>query len=144
MDPDRLLLTVGLILATFFLTALACHGELAKIVSLTKHLTEFYLWMSVGGMLGGMFNALVAPIVFKYVIEFNIALVVAGLVLPRTKLGGWTDDYLTDRTARQPQNAPRRAAWQHPQDRRYRSGQSDAPRPRRRTTHRAFCPGSSS
>jgi len=96
LDPDKLLLTVGLILLTFFLTALACHGELAKDRPPTKHLTEFYLWMSVGGMVGGMFNALVAPILFTYVVEFSLALMVAGLVLPHTKLGGWTDNLLRD------------------------------------------------
>jgi hypothetical protein len=100
MDPSRLLLTVGLILATFFLTALACHGELAKDRPPTKHLTEFYLWMSVGGMVGGMFNALLAPVLIPNAIEFSMALVVAGLVLPWTKRSGWTDDYLIQKEAR--------------------------------------------
>jgi hypothetical protein len=98
MDPDKFLLTMGIILLTFFLTALACHGELAKDRPSTKHLTEFYLWMSVGGMVGGMFNALVAPILFKYVWEFSLCLMVAGLVLPRTKRGGWIDNLLIDKS----------------------------------------------
>jgi len=103
VHPANLLVAVGLILATFFMTALACHGELAKDRPPTKHLTEFYLWMSVGGMVGGMFNALVAPILFTYVVEFSLALVVAGLVLPRTKRGGWTDNLLADMKTNQSQ-----------------------------------------
>ena len=41
-------------LVAFFLSALVCHGELAKDRPSVAHLTEFYLWMSVGGMLGGI------------------------------------------------------------------------------------------
>ena len=41
-------------LAAFLLTALVCHGELAKDRPSVSHLTEFYLWMSVGGVLGGI------------------------------------------------------------------------------------------
>jgi hypothetical protein len=52
-------------LGAFFSTTLMCHGELAKDRPSTKHLTEFYFWMSLGGVLGGLFNALFAPIVFQ-------------------------------------------------------------------------------
>src|SRR5262249_46241782 len=40
----------------FFATALACHGELAVDRPSTRYLTEYFLWMSVGGMVGGLFN----------------------------------------------------------------------------------------
>src|SRR5207302_6779221 len=56
----------GLHLGAFFATTLMCHGELAKDRPSTKHLTEFYFWMSLGGVLGGLFNALFAPIVFQH------------------------------------------------------------------------------
>src|SRR5207302_3109424 len=69
-------------LLTFFLIALVCHGELAKDRPTTKHLTEFFLWMSVGGMLGGMFNALLAPIIFIRPIEYQVMLAVACLLRP--------------------------------------------------------------
>jgi hypothetical protein len=75
----------------FFVTTLVCHGELAKDRPGTKHLTEFYLWMSVGGMIGGMFNALLAPILFVYVLEFGLALWAACLVRPQMWEGGWAD-----------------------------------------------------
>lgn len=78
----------------FFLTALVCHGELAKDRPSTKHLTEYYLLMSVGGMVGGMFNGLLAPILFIRVIEFNIAVFLACLLRPQMIEEGWTDQFL--------------------------------------------------
>ena len=69
-------------LAAFFLTALVCHGELAKDRPSVAHLTEFYLWMSVGGMLGGVFNVLVAPHVFDWVLEYPIVIVIAAALRP--------------------------------------------------------------
>src|SRR5581483_1875419 len=53
---------IQLHLATFFVVAMVCHGELARSRPGAAYLTEFYLWMALGGMLGGMFNALVAPL----------------------------------------------------------------------------------
>ena len=71
-------------LLAFFVTAMVCHGELARLRPRVRHLTEFYLWLSVGGMLGGLFNALVAPVLFATVLEYPIALVVACALRPRT------------------------------------------------------------
>lgn len=48
-------------LTTFFIAAMVCHGELAKARPPARYLTEFYLWMSFGGVLGGLFNGLFAP-----------------------------------------------------------------------------------
>jgi hypothetical protein len=77
----------------FFTTTLVCHGELAKDRPSTRHLTEFYLWMSVGGMLGGMFNALLAPQIFKWgLAELPIAIFAACILRPKMKDSGWTDD----------------------------------------------------
>lgn len=68
----------------FFATTMVCHGEMAKDRPGTRHLTEFFLWMSVGGMVGGMFNALFAPIVFyRGLWEFPLAIFAAGLVRPK-------------------------------------------------------------
>jgi spermidine synthase len=68
---------MALHLAVFFVAALLCHGRLAADRPPTAHLTEFYLWMSVGGVLGGMFNALLAPLLFNAVIEYPVTLVLA-------------------------------------------------------------------
>jgi len=79
--------------AGFFACALACHGELAVDRPSTKHLTEYFLLMSVGGAIGGMFNGIFAPILFqKGVIEFHIAVVIACVVRPQYIPSGWFDD----------------------------------------------------
>ena len=69
-------------MATFFVVAMLCHGELARSRPSTRYLTNFYLIMSLGGMIGGMFNALAAPIIFDFVSEYPITLVLACFLLP--------------------------------------------------------------
>jgi SAM-dependent methyltransferase len=69
-------------LLTFFVIALVCHGELANDRPSPTHLTEFYLWLSIGGVLGGVFNGLIAPLVFNSIAEYPLALVLACLLLP--------------------------------------------------------------
>jgi SAM-dependent methyltransferase len=64
-------------LATFFLVAMVCHGELAKDRPPPAQLTEFYLWVSVGGVLGGIFNGIVAPTIFDSLVEYPLVLVLA-------------------------------------------------------------------
>ena len=73
---------VVLDLLVLFVAAMVCHGELAKTRPASTHLTEFYLWISVGGLLGGVFNGLIAPLVFNRVVEFPLALVLAALLRP--------------------------------------------------------------
>jgi hypothetical protein len=94
MSRAGLFFSIFLNVTAFFLTALMCHGELAKDRPSARHLTEFYLMMSVGGMVGGIFNGLIAPVVFPGLWEFPIALVMACLVRPVLKEGGWLDDIL--------------------------------------------------
>jgi len=69
-------------LATFFFTALMCHQLLARRRPRPDRLTEFYLLMSLGGVVGGVFNALIAPTVFNTVVEYPLVLVLAGLLRP--------------------------------------------------------------
>lgn len=78
----RFWIIILLHLATLFVVALVCHGELARSRPPITHLTIFYLLMSVGGALGGIFNALVAPVVFNGLVEYQLVLVLAVLVLP--------------------------------------------------------------
>ena len=73
---------LALYLPMLFVVAMVCHGELARNRPGVSRLTEFYLLMSLGGVLGGIFNALVAPVVFTSVVEFPIALVLAALLRP--------------------------------------------------------------
>jgi hypothetical protein len=77
-----LLILIAIYLSTLFAIALVCHGELARNRPKVSRLTEFYLWMSFGGVLGGIFNALVAPVIFSSVAEFPLVLVCAALLRP--------------------------------------------------------------
>ncbi len=70
------------ILAALFVVAMACHGELAQDRPPPAGLTAFYLWIALGGALGGVFCALIAPVVFRTVVEYSATLVVAAFVLP--------------------------------------------------------------
>jgi hypothetical protein len=64
----------------FALLAMLCHGELARDRPEVQHLTEFYLWLAAGGVLGGVFNTLVAPKVFTSIAEYPLAIAFASLV----------------------------------------------------------------
>ena len=77
-------------LIVFFVTALVCHGELAGTKPEAARLTDFYLCIAVGGLLGGAFNALIAPAVFESVLEYPITLLIATALRPesRTRVAG--------------------------------------------------------
>ena len=79
---------IGLNLVAFVLLALLCHGELYRRRPAPVRLTEFYLWVSLGGVLGGIFAALLAPYVFNRVYEYPILVAAAVLVLPGMFTGG--------------------------------------------------------
>src|SRR5919112_4037267 len=85
-NPYWLLILLHLL--GFFVVAMVLHGEVARDRPPARHLTEFYLWVSVGGFLGGAFNALIAPVAFDTVVEYPLAIILAcvfvpGLVLSR-------------------------------------------------------------
>lgn len=78
-------------LAAFFVGALACHGELARRRPAVPRLAEYYFWISLGGALGGAFNALAAPVVFPAVYEYPLTVGLACLFVPPPKAskGPW-------------------------------------------------------
>ena len=80
------LLLAGAGLILLFYVALALHGELARLRPPAGNLTEFYLWISVGGMLGGLFCGLLAPLIFDWAYEHPILLVLAAALLPAKPL----------------------------------------------------------
>ncbi|HKA63232.1 MAG TPA: fused MFS/spermidine synthase [Methylomirabilota bacterium] len=79
--PERIWVTVLWHFSLLFVVALAAHGELAQDRPAPRHLTEFYLLMSIGGVLGGLFNALVAPLVFRSLIEYPLMMILACVLL---------------------------------------------------------------
>ncbi|MGH9938537.1 MAG: spermidine synthase, partial [Blastocatellia bacterium] len=76
-------LVAPLHLLFFFVAALVCHRQLADDRPGAGRLTEFYLWLSVGGALGGLFNSVVAPSLFNSIVEYLLAVVLALLMRPR-------------------------------------------------------------
>ena len=79
-NPYWLLILLHLL--GFFVVAMVLHGEVARDRPPARHLTEFYLWVSVGGFLGGVFNALIAPVAFDTVVEYPLAIILGCLFVP--------------------------------------------------------------
>jgi hypothetical protein len=70
-------------LGCFFFCTLACHLTLASVRPEAARLTEFYMWVSLGGVVGGAITALVAPVVFDDVYEYPLALAAIALLVAR-------------------------------------------------------------
>jgi hypothetical protein len=64
-----------------FTACMVCHGELVKLKPTERYLTSFYLMVAVGGALGGIFAALIAPRIFTGYWEFHLAIWTSALVL---------------------------------------------------------------
>jgi hypothetical protein len=80
--------TIALNLAAFVLLTLTCHGELYAIRPKPQRLTEFYLCTSVGGVIGGAFAGLAAPLLFNGNYEYPILIAAALLCMPGAFAGG--------------------------------------------------------
>ncbi len=74
---------VGLFVACMF-----CHGELARLKPDPRHLTRFYLMLSLGGAVGAVLVAIVAPLALDGYFELNITLVLLALLV-LARLTGW-------------------------------------------------------
>jgi hypothetical protein len=68
--------------AAFFVATMVAHTQLADDRPEPAHLTNFYLVLALGGVLGGLFNAIVAPAVFDAILEYPLVIVVALLLRP--------------------------------------------------------------
>jgi hypothetical protein len=80
--------TISLNLLARFALALLCHGEVYRRRPAPVRLTEFYLWTSFGGVLGGIFAGLLAPHLFNRTLEYPILIVAGLLALPGAFAGG--------------------------------------------------------
>ncbi|MBL1146800.1 MAG: fused MFS/spermidine synthase [Pseudomonadota bacterium] len=74
--------TAALVLGAFFLIALALHTRLAASRPHSKHLTQFYFFLALGGALGGSFNAFIAPLIFNSVLEFPLIALLSCMMNP--------------------------------------------------------------
>lgn len=64
----------------FFIVTMSCHGSLSEARPSASHLTNFYLWVSFGGVLGGFFNIFLAPEIFSDIKEYPLMLCLSVLV----------------------------------------------------------------
>ncbi|MBK6412806.1 fused MFS/spermidine synthase [Sphingopyxis sp.] len=76
-------------LLMLFVIATALHGYLYHLRPATQHLTLFYLVMSAGGVLGGLFAALFAPLIFDWVYEHPLLTLAAAMLLPLPAIFPW-------------------------------------------------------
>jgi hypothetical protein len=88
---NKLALSGGWNLLALFVGAMVCHGRLAAERPPAGRLTEFYWRLSVGGMLGGVFNALLAPVLFRWVMEYPISVALVCLLASPIERPRWTD-----------------------------------------------------
>ena len=79
-------LNAGLALALLFMVAVALHTAMYRARPEPARLTGFYLAMSVGGALGGVFAALIVPVIFDWTWEYPILVFLAGLLVPQVWL----------------------------------------------------------
>lgn len=74
-------LVMTFLLASFACAALYFHWRLSALRPDPQHLTVFYVWLALGGALGGLFNALLVPLFLGYPSEYAIVLTAAGLLV---------------------------------------------------------------
>jgi spermidine synthase len=79
-------LNAGLALVLLFMASVALHTAMYRLRPAPDRLTGFYLAMSVGGALGGVFAALVAPEVFDWTYEYPLLILAAGALVPQSFL----------------------------------------------------------
>ena len=80
------LMDVGIALFLLFMVSVALHTQLYRLRPEPDRLTGFYLAMSTGGALGGIFSGLIAPVIFDWTYEFPLLIIAAGLLAPQVFL----------------------------------------------------------
>jgi len=76
-------------ISLLFVVAVSLHARMYALRPATSRLTLFYLAMSVGGALGGLFTALFAPLVFDWVWEHPLLVIAAAMLMPLPPLLKW-------------------------------------------------------
>jgi hypothetical protein len=87
----NILLSCVIHLGFFFAAALMYHQRLYNLRPPAEHLTQFYLWMSFGGVLGGIFSGLLAPQIFDRILEYPILIGLVMLAHPAVLRASRTD-----------------------------------------------------
>lgn len=92
-DGNGSLMVAGASLVMLFVVATALHGHLYALRPANDRLTLFYLVMSAGGALGGLFAALLAPLLFDWVYEHPLLVIAAALLVPLPALLPWAEKF---------------------------------------------------
>ncbi len=101
LQGNRVILLAILAVLNLFCISVALHSRLFELRPHPRYLTNFYLALSVGGVLGGIFCALIAPMLFDWTYEHPILLVTAAFLLPAlSPFRRFADLWGSDRTAR--------------------------------------------
>lgn len=79
-DGTEMKIAIPAYAAAFFVACMVCHGELSNRKPHPKYLTTFYVMLSVGGAIGGLFVGLLAPVAFPVYIEFPISIAMVGVL----------------------------------------------------------------
>jgi hypothetical protein len=77
-----LALTIAVHLGVLFAVGVVCLSRLAAARPDRSRLTQYYFWIAAGGCLGGIFNAILAPLLFDSIAEYPFALALAVFVVP--------------------------------------------------------------
>ncbi len=80
------LVNLAIALSLLFMVSVALHTQMYRLRPEPDRLTGFYLAMAFGGALGGVFAALIAPVVFDWTYEYPILIFAAGLLVPQVYL----------------------------------------------------------
>jgi hypothetical protein len=72
---------IALLIGSLFVCCMVCHGELVRRRPGTRELTSFYVSVSLGGAMGGIFVGLIAPAVFNGYYEFHLGLAMCALLI---------------------------------------------------------------
>jgi hypothetical protein len=99
MSPIML---ASLVVITMFAVAVALHARMFDSRPQPEHLTRFYLMMSVGGVIGGLFCALLAPLLFDWIYEYPILLLAAALAMTHRPVFDFAARFWADRKSRWP------------------------------------------
>ena len=90
------LLNTGIALFLLFMASVALHTQLYRLRPAPDRLTGFYLAMSTGGALGGIFAGLIAPVIFDWTYEYPLLILAAGLLVPQVYLTQRIRDFWFD------------------------------------------------
>lgn len=76
----KILAYIASFAAGLFICCMFCHGEIARRKPHPRYLTSFYLMISIGGAVGGVFVSLIAPLIFSFHYELSVGLAITGIV----------------------------------------------------------------